>query len=1141
MNAGRHALGWLVAGSAVGLWLSLLLLFPEWQAGEWTYGRWMPVHLDTMLYGWTALPLVAWLLSIYGVSRKWADAAAWAWTAALLAGACAWLAGGSSGKIFLDWKGGPLFAMALAMALLWFLLARAWLVNRARFSPSGLRLRAAGLIVLALVPFAFIRAASPGLYPPVNPSSGGPTGASLLGSTLVVVVLLLLLPRSCRLRGPAAPPWKPIGFLIFSAAVFAVAEARGGSHRDPVQIAALGLLLPWPFVLIGDWRRFDWPDRSRGWCLAVFFWWALLVFSGFAVFLPGILDRLKFTSALVAHSHLAMAGFTTSFCALLLRLLGQRFGREGSVFAWHLAAFGMVVTLAAAGWIESIGNTWMADPAVWRVALFSLRTFFGIVMLGATIHWYLTWHPAPATAELPDSDHETSLDPLEPGSRRDGRDDRSAAGYFSKLGAPPVGGAGDGPSRVSKLDRRIRGIRRLVLRSGPARRGGDRHGVDLHGDGQDSGGDLSGGEGGYGPAPGGLAYGGGGGRHGGGDPVAGIARRLLEGPARLMLPLRAAAVVAMVYAHFLIFAQFAWVELLRAKGSSHPMETVALGAMALAGIVSGFLVARKQASPRLLRLSLAAAGLSSALAPWAASMPFAIAISLLTGAALGAATVSLAPLLPRWCGVAWLGLGTGIGYALCNLPPVFTATPPVQATLAAFFAFAGALFVPRREMPVHVPARIHGDPSMIAAIAAFTALVWLDSAAFFIIQHSFDLRSATWGNAMLWRNAVVHLTVAVLAGGCLRYGFRGLLVAAWIILAIAALAVNSPDTRMLAGWWYPAGVSLYSTALVAWPGFFGGTTDARCIAWRAAWLYAVAGWFGSANGIGMVQSLARVPAEFIYTAGAVIIGAMLFRRRAWPAAVATLGTAVIALVFPPSSSPGADAAARGRGVFVAEGCIHCHSRYVRPASPDETPWGPRVFTAKAMSEKPVLIGNRRQGPDLANIGLRRSPAWLKLHFIDPRSLSPGSPMPSYAHLFRDGRGDDLTAFLLDADPAAHPQRRLQIEAWQPQPCAPLPPAEGLMLFLRHCAACHGPEGHGDGELAGNFPKPPPNLDLGPFVWTPGGPDLETRLARVVKFGIPGTDMPGHETLDDSQIMALTAYLARIRATSMPNPHEIPAN
>ena len=109
-TAVRHALGWLVVGNAVGLALAVWLIFPGLQLGEWTYGRWVPVHLNVQLFGWTSLPLVAWLIYIFEVDHsklaRWAPTAVWAWTTALAAGALQWLRGGTSGKIFLDWQGG---------------------------------------------------------------------------------------------------------------------------------------------------------------------------------------------------------------------------------------------------------------------------------------------------------------------------------------------------------------------------------------------------------------------------------------------------------------------------------------------------------------------------------------------------------------------------------------------------------------------------------------------------------------------------------------------------------------------------------------------------------------------------------------------------------------------------------------------------------------------------------------------------------------------------------------------------------------------------------------------------------------------------------------------------------------------------
>lgn len=1128
MNAGRHALGWLVAGNAAGLWLSLLLLFPGLQAGEWTYGRWMPVHLNLQLYGWTALPLVGWLLSIYGVSRRGSDAAVWAWSAALGAGALSWLGGGSSGKIFLDWKGGPLLAFVAALCFLWIVLAVAWTRASHRWPPARRWLSLGGLLLLAGVPWGMYLASSPELYPPVDRSTGGPTGASLLGSTLVVVGLLLLLPRACGLEAKRPGiPWKTLGFFAASWVAFGIAESLGGSHADALQIIALGLLLPWPWLVLHDWRNFRWPHKPHGWRITTLLWWGLLVVTGFLAFLPGVLDRLKFTHGLVAHSHLAMAGFTTSFCALLLRLLGNRFGKLGSAVAWNVAAFTMIVVLAATGWAESTDAAWMAEAPAWRIAALAVRALCGLVMLAASVHWFLTWRGSEDPDSPPLSDHETPRPALEPGRRRDGCADRPLAGPFTGLRPPPAGdrGPAGGDAGLPQLDRRLRRGDRALLRAFVARgqRGGD--GMDFHRGRAHFGRRLSRRENRVRHPADGLAHGGGGGRRGGDGPDPRPEGGMVEGP-DLSLAWRAAGVVAMVYAHFLIFAQFAWVELIRAAGGSATSEKIALGAMAAAGIAAGFLVARRNTGPLVLRGALLAAGLSAASAPFAASMPLAVIVSLATGASIGAMTVTLATLLPRWCGIGWTGLGTGLGYALCNLPPVFLATPGQQAATGAAFALAGALLVPRKAVATARQAAVPPGRGLVAVVAAFTALVWLDSAAFFIIQHERDLKSATWGEPMLWRNAAVHLAIAIAAGLLVRRRFNAVLGAAWLILAIAAVAVNHPDTRGLAGWWYPAGVSLYSTALVAWPAFFSANPDPKVIARRAAWLYAVAGWFGSANGIGMVQSLHQVPAAFIVGTGLVIAATLYFGKSRWPSAVALGSVVALAAAKPAAPKPAATAVERGRAVYLAEGCIHCHSRYVRPGSPDVERWGPASDPATVLAEKPVLIGNRRQGPDLANVGARRSAAWLKLHFLAPQDFAPDSPMPSYAHLFEDTRGDDLVAFLRDVPAESVQARAAAALAWKPSPATAIP--EGSPLYHQHCAVCHGPVGHGDGKLAPLLAKRPVDLDLGPFIWTPAGPDLETRVARVIKHGIPGTDMPGHETLSDAQVVALARYIRYLR-------------
>jgi len=72
--------------------------------------------------------------------------------------------------------------------------------------------------------------------------------------------------------------------------------------------------------------------------------------------------------------------------------------------------------------------------------------------------------------------------------------------------------------------------------------------------------------------------------------------------------------------------------------------------------------------------------------------------------------------------------------------------------------------------------------------------------------------------------------------------------------------------------------------------------------------------------------------------------------------------------------------------------------------------------------------------------------------------------------------------------------------------------------------------HFDGPQGGGLARSPANLKNGPFLWSAPSPDHRLKGARIVKFGIPGTDMPGHEALNDAQILALTDYIQSLRKT-----------
>ena len=74
----------------------------------------------------------------------------------------------------------------------------------------------------------------------------------------------------------------------------------------------------------------------------------------------------------------------------------------------------------------------------------------------------------------------------------------------------------------------------------------------------------------------------------------------------------------------------------------------------------------------------------------------------------------------------------------------------------------------------------------------------------------------------------------------------------------------------------------------------------------------------------------------------------------------------------PSREPGL--ALQGRAVYVSLGCVSCHTQQVRPAgqgSDIARGYGVRASVARDyVLQKPVLLGERRIGPDLANYGAR---------------------------------------------------------------------------------------------------------------------------------------------------------------------------
>jgi len=477
--------------------------------------------------------------------------------------------------------------------------------------------------------------------------------------------------------------------------------------------------------------------------------------------------------------------------------------------------------------------------------------------------------------------------------------------------------------------------------------------------------------------------------------------------------------IGAVYFYFLIFAEFALLELARPLIDEKLVSLRRLmGCLGVGGVVGSVLAVRTFTLARWqhqLRWGFGgcAMGAILALGPLAASTMMLVAA--FCGGALGWSTVILAGGLKSVVGSRRLGmvvgLGTGMAYAWCNLPWIFAASARVQTLLAAGVIALAAVAVPApnsKELSVGV------DPDylwrgLVGWVGGLVLLVWLDSAAFYIIQHQPELLQATWtGTERLWANAAVHLWGAILAGWWWDRGGRvGLVIIAFSLLAGGCLLLGTAYAQW-ASWCYAAGVSLYSVVLVCYPARSGQVRVAGLI-------YIVAGWLGSALGIGMAQDLNHIPNAFLLVAGGVIIGVGLWRWRdtRWAGVgVLVVGSCLLATDLKAEAEtidPGL--VLRGREVYIAEGCIHCHSQYIRLKTRDVDRWG----QPERVDVSPPLYGNRRQGPDLATLGFRLPvPEWQRAHLIDPRRFNPRSRMPSYAYLFDDDdkRGEALVAYLV---------------------------------------------------------------------------------------------------------------------------------
>lgn len=137
---------------------------------------------------------------------------------------------------------------------------------------------------------------------------------------------------------------------------------------------------------------------------------------------------------------------------------------------------------------------------------------------------------------------------------------------------------------------------------------------------------------------------------------------------------------------------------------------------------------------------------------------------------------------------------------------------------------------------------------------------------------------------------------------------------------------------------------------------------------------------------------------------------------------------IVTILIPALGAPGSTPLAhvyteqelRGRMIYQREGCWYCHTQQVRAPEVNigtvkvKGDIGPESLAGDYAYQQPVYWGTERQGPDLSHAASRPYGAvkeWQIAHLKDPRSVSPGSLMPSFAYLPEDEL-EALAAYLL---------------------------------------------------------------------------------------------------------------------------------
>lgn len=389
------SLFWLVFANVTGLVLSILLAYPELNnfIEPLTYGRLIPLHLNFHLYGWSSMPLIGllyyWFLDSKVLSSHKTKLPLLFWSIALLIGGFAWTYGITSGKIFLEWKSIAEYSFLAALLCLWGFLVKNSFKNINTFKKVI-------LISFGSIPIIFKLVLDPKVFPPINLQSSGATGASLMISTLGIILIYLITPYVLSIREVSKKRSYIVLSIFLLHFIFWLSINHAHSTQyDYDQILGLSSLSIWLPLLHLYYKNFEWPSELKTWLISFGAWTAILFPSAAFMFLPGNLELVKFSSLIVAHVHIAMAGMTTSFCMLLLLILtlGYKYNHPLlSKFSFYTWQIGLILHLTALVIIgeNEINHSGLYVPSTDIYNLpYILRIISGILMTLASVNWLL--------------------------------------------------------------------------------------------------------------------------------------------------------------------------------------------------------------------------------------------------------------------------------------------------------------------------------------------------------------------------------------------------------------------------------------------------------------------------------------------------------------------------------------------------------------------------------------------------------------------------------------------------------------------------------------------------------------------------------------------------------------------------------